>query len=391
MNERTVQKALMKLLCSAILNEPITEEIGALISEDMLPPLFSLAQKHDVAHLIGYAFQFNKIDFSENSYFQAFRKMHILAIVRYEQLNFELKEICKALENAKIPFMPLKGSVLRNDYPEPWMRTSCDIDILVRQADLEAAVQYLNRNCAYRKIGAGSHDVILSTKRKIHVELHYDLIEKGRANSSSTVLKDVWKESVLKPGYSFWHEMRDEWFYLYNIAHMAKHFEFGGCGIRSIIDTWILNDRVAHDQEQRTKLLQKADLLKFDSAVRHLIAYWFKDEVSDPVTQAFGEFIISGGIIGNKDNYVAVQQQKQGGKTKYAVSRIILSYDDIKFLYPILQKHKWLTPVMQIRRWGDIVFSGRMNRSIDELKINRQMTSEKAKETAHLLEQLGLK
>lgn len=55
------------------------------------------------------------------------------AIFRHEGLVFEYGQICSVLEQAQIPFLPLKGSILRDYYPEAWMRTSCDIDILVRR------------------------------------------------------------------------------------------------------------------------------------------------------------------------------------------------------------------------------------------------------------------
>ena len=41
-----------------------------------------------------------------------------------QKTSFKIKKV-------QIPFLPLKGSVIRQYYPEPWMRTSCDIDILV--------------------------------------------------------------------------------------------------------------------------------------------------------------------------------------------------------------------------------------------------------------------
>ncbi|MDO5139153.1 MAG: nucleotidyltransferase family protein, partial [Oscillospiraceae bacterium] len=33
--------------------------------------------------------------------------------------------ICSALDNGNIDYVPLKGSVIKDLYPEPWMRTSC--------------------------------------------------------------------------------------------------------------------------------------------------------------------------------------------------------------------------------------------------------------------------
>jgi hypothetical protein len=51
-------------------------------------------------------------------------------------MKHEFERICLVLEKAKIPHIPLKGSVLRKLYKEPWLRTSCDIDILVQEETL---------------------------------------------------------------------------------------------------------------------------------------------------------------------------------------------------------------------------------------------------------------
>lgn len=65
------------------------------------------------------------------------------------KINHEYNRICDALESVEISFLPLKGSVLRQYYPEPWMRTSCDIDILVHENDLEKTTEYLVRDLGY--------------------------------------------------------------------------------------------------------------------------------------------------------------------------------------------------------------------------------------------------
>lgn len=48
------------------------------------------------------------------------------------------------------------------------------------------------------------------------------------------------------------------------------------------------------------------------------------------------------------------------------MSRIFLSYDSLKVLYPTLQKHRWLTPIMQVRRFR-LLFKGKMKTSLHEL------------------------
>ena len=58
--------------------------------------------------------------------------------------------------------------------------------------------------------------------------------------------------------------------------------------------------------------------------------------------------------------------------------------------YPILNKHKWLTPVMEIRRWFRLLRKGRMKQSLHELNVNKTMSQEQIAGTADLLQKLGL-
>ena len=54
--------------------------------------------------------------------------------------------------------------------------------------------------------------------------------------------------------------MTDEMFYFYHIAHMAKHFEEGGCGIRPFIDLWTLDNIKDVDHDKRDELLSRGNL-----------------------------------------------------------------------------------------------------------------------------------
>ena len=61
------------------------------------------------------------------------------------------------------------------------------------------------------------------------------------------------------------------------------------------------------------------------------------------------------------------RSRKCGGKVRYIMSRIFLSYDSLKVLYPTLQKHRWLTPIMQVWRRFRLLFKGKMKTSLHEL------------------------
>ena len=65
-----------------------------------------------------------------------------------------------------------------------------------------------------------------------------------------------------------------------------------------------------------------------------------------------------------------------------------MPYERLKNVYPILQKHKWLTPVMQLRRWYDMIATGRMKRTVGEIKSLKSTPGNT--EIEELLEQLEL-
>lgn len=387
MNKET-SKVMFELFRSAVCGGLLSSEEISLYSPDNLPEITSLAQKHDVIHLIVFALKKNGLLDESNKNLES--KM-LTAVYRCEKLKYELTKLSAALEQAEIPFIPLKGSVLRQYFPEPWMRTSCDIDVLVHEEDLQRTVSYLSDNLGYRRESQNSHDISMFTQGGAHIEVHYDLVEDNRANSAAAVLKQIWNVAVKHDGCNYQYEMPDEMFYFYHIAHMAKHFVYtGGCGIRPFLDIWVLNHRIDFDRETRDKLLSDGGLRVFAKQAELLSEVWFGNAEHTEITRQMEEYILRGGVYGTTTNRVAVQQQKQGGKLEYALSKIFIPYDVIKFHYPILQKHKWLTPIMEVRRWGKLIFCGHLKRTVKELKYNSAISEDAAAETRALLKNVGL-
>ena len=387
MNTET-SKVMFALLRSAVCGGRLSGEEISLYRPEFLPEITSLAQKHDVIHLIVFALKKNGLLDEGNKNLES--KM-LIAVYRLEKLNYELTKLRAALEQAEVSFIPLKGSVLRQYYPEPWMRTSCDIDVLVHEEDLQRTVSYLSDNLGYRRESQNSHDISMFTQGGVHIEVHYDLVEDGRANSAAEVLKRAWNVVVKHDGCNYQYEMPDEMFYFYHIAHMAKHFVgTGGCGIRPFLDIWFLNHRIDFNRENREKLLSDGGLGVFAKQAELLSEVWFGNAEHTEITRQMEEYILRGGVYGTNTNRVAVQQQKKGGKVRYALSKIFIPYDVIKFHYPILQKHKWLTPIMEVRRWGKLIFCGHLKRTVNELKYNSTISDDAAAEAKTLLKNVGL-
>lgn len=386
--ERDTIYMLFSILRSILNGDQVSDADKQLVTEDLLKDIVKLASKHDIAHLVALGIINNElVDEQTKSQLQ---QIVFRAVYRYEKQNYELKQVCEALEKAQIPFIPLKGSVIRKYYPEPWMRTSCDIDVLVHEKNLRTAVSYLVENLNYTEHEQNSHDISLFSPSGNHIELHYDLVENHIADSPSEILADVWNVVELKEGYSYHYEMPDDMFYFYHVAHMAKHFENGGCGIRPFIDLWILDNMQINGHDKRDNLLRKGKLLQFANSSRKLSQVWVEGYPIDKISEKMQNYIIRGGVYGTSKNRITVQQLKKGGKLRYALSRIIIPYEDIKYYYPILQKHKWLTPVMQIRRWFNLAFFGGVKRSVRELSCNSNIPKSQVDEMKVFLVEIGL-
>ena len=375
------------LLRSAIRGTRLTgEEIG-LYSDEKLADLIQLSKKHDVLHLLALGLQQNDLMPQNDDHLG---KSVFKAVYRYEQLNYEFGRLCETLESAKIAFLPLKGSVLRKYYPEPWMRTSCDIDILVHPEDLETAISHLVEALQYEDGERATHDVSLYSPSGQHVELHFDLLEEGRANHAVDILKSVWDYTSLHDGTQYRYEMSDAFFYFYHVAHMAKHFEGGGCGIRSLIDLWLLERIDDAAPEARDALLEQGGLLKFANAARALAAVWLEGAAMSDRSLRMQDYILQAGIYGSMENRVALQQKKKGGKLGYIRSRLFVPYVILKRYYPILEKHRWLMPLMQVRRWFMLLNPRVAKRVKREMSINGNVERARVEELNSLLTDLNL-
>ena len=370
------------------------------VSARFLIEIYKLSKAHDVAHLVGDALNKSgvfenlpaEIDENERAAIskvkEKFDEQIFTAVYRYENINYELEQICKTLEEAKIPFIPLKGSVIRKYYPEPWMRTSCDIDILVKEKDADNAAEYLQTQLQYGVDRKGQHDVSMFTASNVHVELHFKLLDSDFKQVKDLI--DVWSGDEISLLSDSEYQMIKELFLLYHIYHMAKHFVHGGCGIKPFIDLWIIKNKVGFDEEKAQKMLQESGLLAFFERSTDLVNVWFEDKDHSEITQEMEDYILQGGVYGTLKQNLAMSQNKKGGKFKHLLSKVFLSYKDMSIYYPSLKKCPVLFPVYQVRRWCRILFCGGRKAAMNEIKVNQNITTEEQERAKKLLEELNL-
>ena len=314
--------------------------------------LLSISKKHDLSHLVYDALEKNGICCGNESAMQSY----FISIWRAEQMTHEMTSVTDLFEKKHIEFMPLKGSIMRPLYPEPWMRTSADIDILFREEDFDEACKMLNTDLGYaedERDKASHHLSFRAPKNNVHVEAHRTLFTDFQTDQRvMDQLPSIWSQARPSPEHEYFMCMSDACFYFYHIAHMAKHLNLeGGCPIRSLIDLWILDTLTERDETGRSELLEKAGLLTFARVMSSTAKAWL--EGSEVPSEELEQFILTGHMYSDLKNQVSLGLNKSGLR-KYILNRVFQPYDVIKYTFPVLQQHRWLTPFFQMVRWAKI-------------------------------------
>lgn len=384
---KDIVQIMMNLIKSEISQTAL--DFSAELTEDELNVLYDISKSHDLAHLVGHSLIKNSL-LKNDKISKMFKKEVHESAFRYIKLEKAKEEIASAFEDEKIFFIPLKGCVLREYYPEPWMRTSCDIDILVKKEDLKRASDVLENRFGYIQKFYTEHDISFFTENEeIHIELHYSL--EPDDNENDNFLASFWNFAKPVDDLSFQLAVPDEYFYCYHIIHMAKHFVGGGCGVRPFVDLWVLNHRTEFDEHKRLEVLNSTNYSTFAKSAERLSEIWFGNDVHNELTKQMEEYITGAGIYGTLVNRVVVSQVRKGNKIKYILYRIWLPYNLIKYRYPILQKHQWLQPLFEVLRWVELLFNGRLSLRVNELKSINNTSQTTKNRLSSMLTQLGFK
>ena len=106
-NKQTARH-LIALLGAQLLGKDFSERL----SEEEIKEIYTLSKAHDLAHIAGDALL--RAGLLQGEAVKAFQKWQYLALYRYQRVTYEISELRRVLSEEKIPYMPLKGTVLRD-------------------------------------------------------------------------------------------------------------------------------------------------------------------------------------------------------------------------------------------------------------------------------------
>lgn len=389
MNEKE-KRIFFALIKTAVAGVTLTDDEKAAFSEEMLPKFYKLSKKHNIAHLIALGLELNGLDAGESEYYKKFEKQKLTALYNQERVNYQFSQQCEVFEKNKIPFMPLKGSVIKAYYPESWMRTSCDIDILIYEKDLKRAISVLKKELSYEgKEDEHYHNVSLFSPDGVHLELHFSI--KEAMKNIDPLLQKVWNYSEKKENSESQFRQTNEFLMFHIIAHMYYHFLSGGCGIKAFIDLMLLNKKLAFDKAEVLRMCTSCDIGKFYGAALKLVDVWFNGEEHDELTAFMENFIFKGGVFGNTTSVAQMKSARQKGRLGYLLGKIFLPTELMRAMFPVLKRHPFLLPFCHIARWIRLIFCGGIEKTKKSIKAGQRVSDDQLAKTAEFLNKLDIK
>lgn len=273
----------------------------------------------------------------------------------------ELKQIEKRFEENHIKNQPMKGARMKFIYPTPEMREMSDIDILVDTEGMVRAKEILQEMGYSLKQSIKHHD-IYHKPPFMAVEVHRSMYDKT-VDSNQYKYFSGFTKSILRDGMQYTYDFTIEDFYVYMMAHMAKHFYAMGCGIRNLVDVYIYLEKYGNEMNRPyvDAELKKCGILQFTEHMEKLAFIWLKGEMGSQFYEDLFLYMLNSGIYGKDENGIWHKFSGDKMKTREVTMGELKRwyyFPPISYMseyYPWLENHPYLLPVAWgIRAWRGI-------------------------------------
>lgn len=380
--EKTVYDMLYLMVCAIHQIVPEEKRIERMDTKN----LYKLCRFHSVEALVGMTLQSAGIQLSKewkNAISKAVRKNILLDAERMKMQQF--------MEKKGIWYMPLKGVILKDFYPEIGMRQMSDNDILFDGRFSKMIQEYMiSQGYEVISFEKGSHDVY--QKAPIYnFEMHRELYGANHLEKFMQYYKDIKERLIPDAPYSLGHHFRDEDFYVYLCTHAYKHYSGSGTGIRTLMDMYVYLEKkeqildfsyikrecrrlgIGRYEEQSRKLCKKVfgtSLWKEKEELEYLLL---------PEEKEMLEYYLTSGVYGTVDrmveNAVHTLQEEKGKASKfYYVWKRIFPDTKVYASYLNTAKYKWLIPAAWIYRLFCMLFDKeRRKRTVKEMHAIRKI------------------
>jgi hypothetical protein len=320
---------------------------------------------------------------------EKFKYEYFLYVKRHEAQMTLIHEIRHLFNEHQIDFVFLKGSFLKTIYPYPYMRVMGDIDVLIKDVDMDLAHQVLKDHGYRNWSNSINHDCF--AKSRINVEIHPKL-DSNFDQAYQPLFLNAWDHVNHHQDHEYM--LHIEYNLFYQIYHMIKHLYHSGVGYRSIVDLYIFLKKYQNEFDlDRYKFLYdlfpKKDFINYilhvmQSLYKELNIEKFiinKDPLSKPI-EPFINYLFKSGTHGvSKEHQMFIGQiahkkkdheSNMRFKFKFLLSKVFLNLDTMRGTYKYLNRFPFLLPFAWIQRMFRLLFRKQSRKKLKYLSVDNQ-------------------
>lgn len=302
--------------------------------------------------------------FVDEQVFLEWQKARFRTLLSESTYDEEREKLVSEFEKNNIDYMIMKGAVIKHFYPQTSMRYMADNDILCAPDRLKDVDSIMLKN-GFRYNGSHGYTEIYEKNGIVCFEIHRSLILVEAHYFD--YYENLWDRLVKCSENSHEYKMTDEDFYIYSIVHFAKHRENSGCGIKFLIDQYVLmkhfKDSLNRDYVDAE--LKKLGLFEFEALASSTAQKLFSPGNNPLFAEegAFADELIGEYVFGSR------KQEIGEGKTKigFILSRLFPSKKEMYYYNPELKKKPYLLLWYYIKRIF-VKLPSRANIGIEELQ-----------------------
>lgn len=226
-----------------IINDFLHVRKTEAVSDCFWDYLVLLAGKHQLLPILFYQCK----ELMPKSCFLEAKNVYYQQIQRSALMDRSINRFKELLNGIDVCF--IKGVQIRNYYPVPSLRTMSDIDVLVREDDLEKVIEIFVKSGA--KAGNEKNSFVLDG---FTFEFHENPIHSHIEHEAYRLYFDnVWDH--ISSGILDWNVH-----FVYLVVHLKNHLVGEGVGLRQFVDIAVIVQRVDLDWDKIKRELKKLKL-----------------------------------------------------------------------------------------------------------------------------------
>ena len=319
-----------------------------------LEEIVDIAKRNSIEYLLlGGVVKASNIPEESKEYL---RKLVVSSLMRTGVQLEQVRKIEDCFEAKGIKNQPMKGAKLKFMYPSPQLREMGDVDILVDEKEMQKAAELMKELGYTLQVSVKHHDVYVKPPFMV-VEVHRSMYDKT-VDSGQYRYFSSFSRAKLVEGKKYSYDFGLEDFYVYLIAHMAKHFYSMGCGIRNLVDVYVYLNRNKEkmDWEYTKEQLEICGIAKFAEHMEEMADIWMNDKECSKFYENLFQYMLDCGIYGKDENGIWNKfAEERFGKGKVSNTKLKQWYyfPPISYMaeyYPWLESYPFLLPVAWIIR-----------------------------------------